>query len=364
MSLALVFFLPGALVAFDFLCYVFSGRHRLPKWLRRCLEAICLVAFPCMFLHDLDHEQSCCAPLPFSPEHQFSMIILISTCVLAFAFAVFRKEVFAPIPEVFLQLGLLTGVAVNLVLGYHLMAATDPDILGEPLALIGNTPIVLLFLMRLADDHKKHMTGLSPASDADNWLFRELRAGLRSSVWAKYPALTLLCLPFLVLFSLLMMLFGQQPDALVRVFTETYKHGLSQWDDQCINVVCGGHYLCTVAAHGNPHWVRPSRWGVRGGQRIVCNRQLLVANAFEQVLEQHLPGLHRKIRKRYDRVGDFIIGNGDLFRHKTVSNITYVLMKPLEWCFVLVLYCIDRHPEDRIALQYTSRTFKPCVTAR
>lgn len=47
-----------------------------------------------------------------------------------------------------------------------------------------------------------------------------------------------------------------------------------------------------------------------------------------------------------------------------MSNITYVLMKPLEWCFLLVLYSVDKRPEDRIALQYTARKFKEAVTAR
>ena len=33
-------------------------------------------------------------------------------------------------------------------------------------------------------------------------------------------------------------------------------------------------------------------------------------------------------------------------------DIIYYLMKPLEWLFLLVLYLVDRKPENRIALQY------------
>ncbi|MGT2717203.1 DUF6688 family protein [Streptococcus oricebi] len=32
----------------------------------------------------------------------------------------------------------------------------------------------------------------------------------------------------------------------------------------------------------------------------------------------------------------------------------YLMMKPLEWFFLLVLYLIDIKPENRIALQYIS----------
>ena len=33
-------------------------------------------------------------------------------------------------------------------------------------------------------------------------------------------------------------------------------------------------------------------------------------------------------------------------------DVIYYLMKPLEWIFLLVLYLVDRKPENRIALQY------------
>lgn len=33
-------------------------------------------------------------------------------------------------------------------------------------------------------------------------------------------------------------------------------------------------------------------------------------------------------------------------------DLIYYLMKPLEWLFLLVLYLVDRKPENRIAMQY------------
>jgi hypothetical protein len=153
----------------------------------------------------------------------------------------------------------------------------------------------------------------------------------------------------------LLILLGQQPDALVRAFTDTYKHGLSTLDYECRNVECGGHYLCSVAANGHERIVKPRRYGVRNGARIRCNRQLLVSNAFEQLLEERMPRIHRFIRKRYNRVGRFIHRYYGVFENKIVSDVVYVLMKPLEWCFLIVLYLFDTRPENRIGLQYVDR---------
>jgi hypothetical protein len=44
-----------------------------------------------------------------------------------------------------------------------------------------------------------------------------------------------------------------------------------------------------------------------------------------------------------------------------VSNIIYVLMKPLEWIFIFVLYMADRNPENRIAQQYFHRDHRRLI---
>ena len=36
---------------------------------------------------------------------------------------------------------------------------------------------------------------------------------------------------------------------------------------------------------------------------------------------------------------------------------TYIIMKPLEWIFLIVLYIFDKKPENRIATQYIGRKF-------
>jgi hypothetical protein len=101
-------------------------------------------------------------------------------------------------------------------------------------------------------------------------------------------------------------LFGQKADSLIRAFTDTYHHGFSQWNYKCENVNCGGHYLCSVAANGHAAVVRPTRRGIRNGHDIICNRQLLISDAFEDLMEERLPGLHRITRKQYNKVGNIV----------------------------------------------------------
>ena len=81
----------------------------------------------------------------------------------------------------------------------------------------------------------------------------------------------------------------------------------------------------------------------------MVNRQLCVANAFEQLLEERTPRFHRALRSFYDTYGY------PVSRHiKTPfsADVIYLIMKPLEWLFVVVLYLFDEKPEDRIAKQY------------
>ena len=165
----------------------------------------------------------------------------------------------------------------------------------------------------------------------------------------------------LALIACALLLFGQRPDSFLRAFTDTYRHGLSQLDHECAGVVCGGHYLCTVAARGHASVVRPQRLGVRAGNTIICNRQLLVANAFEELVQQRAPSLHGMIRKYYDSVGEQVERHYHLLDRKWVSDVVHVAMKPLEWIFLLVLYTFDRHPERRIAAQYLSVNDRRCI---
>lgn len=175
---------------------------------------------------------------------------------------------------------------------------------------------------------------------------------LYSPAFIKFPILLVLCMPIMVVFISFLLLFGQKPDSLIRAFTDTYQHGFSQLNHECDNVQCGGHYLCSVAANGHTGIVKPERLGIRNGNPIICNRQLLVSNAFEELLEERLPKLHRFIRHNYNKVGNMIHRHYGIFSNKYVSDFVYVIMKPAEWMFLLVLYTFDTKPENRIARQY------------
>lgn len=147
-------------------------------------------------------------------------------------------------------------------------------------------------------------------------------------------------------------LFGQSPNAAIRAFTETSDWALSQQVSPQ-NVYYDEHYLCTVAAGGHRKLVKPLRKGVRHGHEVTVNRQLCVANAFEQILEERTPRFHRLVRHIYDTYG-FPIAK--LIRSSWAADGIYLLMKPLEWLFLAALYAVDVHPEDRIAVQYTGKT--------
>ncbi len=159
-------------------------------------------------------------------------------------------------------------------------------------------------------------------------------------------------IPLLGVILGILSLFGQYPDHVIRAWTETAQWNLSRMKAPP-NVAMDEHYLCTVAAGGHERIVKPIRMGERHGHRIVVNRQLLIANAFEQVIEEKTPRMHRSIRNFYDKHGYPVARH---IQTKSAADIVYFIMKPLEWIFLIVLYMTDPHPENRIATQYISKT--------
>lgn len=166
---------------------------------------------------------------------------------------------------------------------------------------------------------------------------------------AHWPAAAfVLMLPLLGTMIGILVLFGQRPDSVIRAWTETSDWSLSQRTAPP-SVSYDEHYLCTVAAQGHPGVVKPIRSGIRHGHQVTVNRQLCIANAFEQVLEERAAWLHGPVRRFYDRYG-FPVAR--LIRSEYAADIVYYVMKPLEWLFLAVLYLVDEKPENRIAVQY------------
>lgn len=159
----------------------------------------------------------------------------------------------------------------------------------------------------------------------------------------------MLILPIAIICEILYILLGQGADGFIKAFTMTADWTFStQIPPPPLEYE--GHYLCTVAAGGHEKIVKPVRYGIRRNQKIVVNRQLLIANAFEDLIAEKFPKSHRRIRNFYDKYGY------PVSRHittKTRADIVYIIMKPLEYIFLAVLYMFDTRPENRIAVQYS-----------
>lgn len=165
-----------------------------------------------------------------------------------------------------------------------------------------------------------------------------------------WPMLSLImAIPVLTILICILILFGQRPDEMIRAFFETSDWNLSKFEHQQIPAQYTGHYLCTVSLKGHKKIVKPTRIGIRYGNKILVNRQLCIANAFEDLIKERAPKFHHFIRYIYDNYGY------PLSKHINKpwqADLTYILMKPLEWIFLVTLYLFDVKPENRIAVQY------------
>lgn len=344
-----IFFVVGAislLVVIDFLFFIFANRTIYGSKFFRILELGVMVLYPAIYLWFIDEAvNDCCyESATFSPPHRLTIYVWVSLVVIAYFFLSYRKRIGGPLLEVLLSVIIVSGFILNIFVGIQV---------GEILWAIGCLPIGMLLLRKLIIHQRELVETFNSKDVAEvpGWQ-RWCLALLKSSVFLRFPVLFVLIAPLYVMVTSLLMLFGQKPDSIVRAFTETYHHGFSQLDYLCDNVNCGGHFLCSVAAKGDPGLVKPIRYGERNGDLIICNRQLLVSNAFEELIQMHFPVFHGWIRRKYNRVGDVVHKHYHFFNKKWVSNLVYVMMKPLEWLFVLVLYFFDHKPENRIAQQY------------
>ncbi len=347
------FIIPLLLVLLDFVVYLFNGKRLLSKEGRylgivRVLDWVFIIAYPLVYFFLIDGTKNdCCQEsATFSPEHRLTIYILILISIGAYLYSSLKKGIASPVMEVLVNAVLLGGIILNVFICIQI----------HPLfAMVGNLPIIILFSFQLVKNHNVFIQTNEDNINSKNHFWEKIAWKILClNLLYKIPVLLIICLPVIVVISSLLLLFGQKPDSLIRAFTDTYKHGFSQLDYECANVECGGHFLCSVAANGHKYIVKPVRYGERGGNKIICNRQLLVANAFEELIEQNFPLVHKAVRSRYNKVGSFIHRHYHVFNNKLVSDIIFILMKPLELLFTIVLYTFDRNPENRIARQYLS----------
>ena len=203
--------------------------------------------------------------------------------------------------------------------------------------------ITFLLWLKILNETTDEVSSRQYDNKTLNWLNQLIAKSKWQPIWV-----VILLIPVFMIVTLILMLFGQDYDSLVKVFTETTTWRFSQHshppylDNQ-------GHYLCTVAACGHPKIVKPVRLGTRHGNTIIINRQLMIANAYEEMIEKIAPRFHKIIRFLYDKYG-FPISKH--INTPLRSDIMYVLMKPIEWFFLLNLYLFCTRPERNINRQY------------
>jgi len=177
-----------------------------------------------------------------------------------------------------------------------------------------------------------------------NLLNQKLAKTENQSLW-----IIAMLIPVFAIVVAILMLFGQDANSITKVFTETTTWTFSQKTHPPF-LGHEGHYLCTVAVCGTPSIVKPLRLGKRHGHEIVVNRQLLIANAFEELIQQNAPAFHKVIRSFYDKYGYPL---SKKITTPKASNAVYILMKPLEYFFLIVLYLCSAKPEEKINKQYS-----------
>lgn len=289
---------------------------------------------------------------PFSRAHIPSILILMLAGLISYAYLKSKKETAPPLAAVLSMAGVYLGILVNLLVIIQLfggVAAFGNVFPGDVLLLMLVPFNYILLSVNLLIQVVKGQSRRVRERDmpVKSRFFNDCNRILAASEhWALYALL--LSLPLLCVIIAALLLFGQKPDSVIRAFTETSDWALSTKISPP-SVVIDSHYLCTVALQGHKELVKPQRLGIRRGSKIMVNRQLCVANAFEQLLEERTPRFHRALRKFYDTYGYPV---SKYIRTPLTADIIYLLMKPLEWMFVTVLYLFDTNPEDRIARQY------------
>lgn len=282
---------------------------------------------------------------PIAGEFALSFEIFAAVGIIAmFILCIWRKRL-PPLVSVILLSAVYLGNIVNIL--FLIQLRMNIVMCIYPLNFL------LMTVRVFRDDVKKQTEYLSQNEDAPkNRSIGAVYSFLKKSVnW--YLAAFIALMPLTGVLLIILILCGQGADGIVKAFTMTADWTFSTQIPPPPEYY-EGHYLCTVAAGGHRKLVKPIRYGVRAGERIIVNRQLLIANAFEDMLHDRMPGFHRSVRHFYDTHGYPL---SRLITTPLRADMVYILMKPLEIAFLAALYLFDTDPEGRIAMQYTGRKY-------
>lgn len=292
---------------------------------------------------------------PVSRDYALTIIVIAHIGFFAYLILKFAGHRLAPLAKVFCIAGVYGGVIVNVLFLVQLVCGARPQGISMQ-GLISHNGIYIfclcvvpvLYLIHVGDLFVRMIREQAREEvEYGNGFLAGCNRFLCKGANLYWVALVAM-IPVYGVVICILCLFGQKPDSVIEAFTNTSDWILSQ-EISPPPVEYDAHYLCTVSLQGHRKLVKPLRYGIRRGNKIVVNRQLCVANAFEQLLEERTPRFHKAVRNFYDTYGYPI---SKWITNPWSADVVYLLMKPLEWIFVVVLYLFDKKPENRIASQY------------
>lgn len=287
---------------------------------------------------------------PIAEKYFLPIFCLYVYSIISFWILKKFSQKLSPILYIFNTAGLIIGIIMNVIILVQL-CKNMIDIYVIYIYIIFPLNLTILYLTVLISSYYTFIESeLGEERKYSNKFLQKIYETIISGKFMN-PVFFSSILPIFILFQLILILFGQQPDSIIKAFTETSDWTFSH-HATLQPIYEDAHYLCTVSLRGHTKLVKPLRYGVRHNHRIVVNRQLLIANAFENILEEYVPFIHKIIRGIYDTIG-FPISKH--IKSKWSADIVYLIMKPLEYFFLLILYIVDKNPENRISVQYIPR---------
>ena len=294
---------------------------------------------------------------PVNMNKFLTLAVIVGLGFVFYFILKFKRKHMPPLVKVLCIAGIYGDILLHLVFLFQLLCGAQPEGISvasfwkyNGVFIICECIVPVLFIIHVVGLFKellKEQADIQEEITYNNKFLEMCNQFLCKGINMYWVALVVM-LPLYGIVIAILCLFGQKPDSVIEAFTKTSDWVLSK-EIAPPPVEMDAHYLCTVSLQGHRKLVKPIRYGIRRGNRIVVNRQLCVANAFEQLLEEKTPVFHRKVRNFYDKYGYPI---SKWITNPWSADVVYILMKPLEWIFVSVLYLFDERPENRICRQY------------